>query len=59
MQEGKPLVLNSVKKAEQKILNSPSENKVTRFDSPSMISSNILVLFCQAQPMPPVDGWFS
>ena len=27
-EEGKPLVLNVVKKAEQKIVNDPSENKV-------------------------------
>ena len=28
-EEGKPLVLNVVKKAEQKIVNDPSENKVS------------------------------
>ena len=39
-EEGKPLVLNVVKKAEQKIVNDPSENKVdpSAFDATSVLS---------------------
>ena len=39
MQEGKPLVLDVVKKAEQRIINDPQQNKVIRGKTASQSST--------------------